>query len=284
MHTFQRIVLCSQLFSFLVLSSCSGKEPHSKSPEAYDLNHPETITFKESLREISGISFPAGQQNFVYAIEDERGKIYTVELSSGKTKSFPFGEKGDYEDLACYKDMIYVLNSKGIIILVKTPGSTTTEFTAIKTFDNLLPEGEYEGMCATKDSLYVLCKNCSVAHEKSNLLIYSFKMDSTGNLLAGANIEPIIHGLKMDDSKKKHKVTPSCLAKNPIDNHWYIISSVNEQLMVFNEHFTLLDNYSLNAAMFRQPEGLAFNKAGDMFISNEENNGPANILVFRRKN
>jgi uncharacterized protein YjiK len=39
----------------------------------------------------------------------------------------------------------------------------------------------------------------------------------------------------------------------------------------------------LNPSLFKQPEGLAFDRRGNMYISNEGAGGDANVLLFNYK-
>ena len=261
------------------LSGCSNGPVES--PDGYSLEAPVKLPLKEALSEISGICFPGTNTNFMYAIEDERGKIYTVDIKTGKSTAHPFGKKDDYEDLACYQQYLYVMNSKGTIHLLSMPSGDTSEFVIKKSFEKVVPPAEYEGMCVANDSLYVLCKEGSLVDARQNLGIYTFKISETGDLIPGTIIQPAIDITKAENEKKKQKVLPSAIAKNPVNKQWYILSGVNKLLMVFNEQFVLVNSYRLAANMFGQPEGLAFNEQGDMFISNEENTSQANILLFK---
>ena len=41
--------------------------------------------------------------------------------------------------------------------------------------------------------------------------------------------------------------------------------------------------YALDPELFKQPEGLAFDRRGNMYISNEGGKGDANVLLFPYK-
>ena len=274
--------VCRLCVVCLIAGFYSCSPVNVESPDGYHLETPVKLPLEQALSEISGICFPGGNSGFLYAIEDERGKIYTVDVTSGEAKTYPFGKKDDYEDLACYKQMLYVLNSKGTIHLLAIPAGDNPAFTITKTFSEIVPAAEYEGMCVANDSLYVLCKESSSVAAKQNLAIYPFKITETGDLIPGTTIQPGIENIKQDKGKgkKKNRILPSAIAKNPVNKQWYIISGVNKLLMVFNEQFVLINSYPLASGMFGQPEGLAFNDRGDMFISNEANGSQANILSF----
>jgi len=45
----------------------------------------------------------------------------------------------------------------------------------------------------------------------------------------------------------------------------------------------LKKTYQLDPILFKQPEGLAFDSKGNMYISNEGHGGNANVLLFNYK-
>jgi hypothetical protein len=265
----------------ILLQGC--KTRNFDSPPGYDFSSPQTIKLKHGLKEISGISFRAGNEQSLSAIEDEHGKIYDVQLPGGEITSYRFGDNGDYEDVVCWKNKIYVLKSNGQLTFFPIPGKDSA-ITNIEKNDTLLPAGEYEGLAINKDTLYVLCKVCVGFDAAESLKIYRIAINENGSLSGAGVIEPKI-AINKKGKEKPEKIHPSCLAKNPADNNWYIISSANRVIMIFDEAFNLLSNYRLDPALFAQPEGLAFKSNGDMYISNEGGDGAANIreFIFRRE-
>jgi uncharacterized protein YjiK len=81
--------------------------------------------------------------------------------------------------------------------------------------------------------------------------------------------------------KGKKNFKPSGLARNPLNNQWYIISSVNKMLLVTDAQWKPLHAYPLNPVLFTQPEGIAFDKSGNLYIANEKGNAATgSILQF----
>jgi len=52
-------------------------------------------------------------------------------------------------------------------------------------------------------------------------------------------------------------------------------------LLVLDEQWKIKESFPLNPSLFKQPEGMAFNARGDLYISNEGGEGTANVLVFK---
>jgi hypothetical protein len=267
-----------KLFIPLIIVVTGCKTRKFDSPPGYDFSAPVTIKLKHGLREISGISFCGEKEQSLSAIEDEHGKLYEVQLPGGEFTSYRFGDNGDYEDLACWKNKIFVLKSNGKLTSFSIPGKESA-VSNIEINDSLLPQGEYEGIALHKDTLYVLCKVCGGFDAAEALRIYRIAISDNGSLSGAGLIEPKI-SIKKEGKEKPERIHPSCLARNPADNNWYIISSANKLIMIFDENFNLINNYRLDPALFAQPEGLAFKTNGDMLISNEGGDGDANIRVF----
>jgi hypothetical protein len=275
------VSIVSLIFLIILLQGCKTRK--FDSPPGYDLASPQTIKLKHGLKEISGICFREGNEQSLSAIEDEHGKLYEVQLPGGEITSYRFGENGDYEDLACWKNKMFVLKSDGKITSFTIPVKDSS-VANVEINDSLLPAGEYEGMALNKDTLYVLCKTCSGFDAAAILRIYRIAVNENGNLSDAGIIEPKI-AINKEGKEKTEKIHPSCLAKNPADNNWYVISSANKLMMLFDENFNLINHYRLEPALFAQPEGLAFRANGEMLVSNEGGDGSANIrqFVFMRK-
>ncbi|MCR6719600.1 MAG: SdiA-regulated domain-containing protein [Chitinophagaceae bacterium] len=85
--------------------------------------------------------------------------------------------------------------------------------------------------------------------------------------------------------KKKMKgkrFQPSALARHPVTGEWFILSSVNKLLVITDENWNVKSAWKLTPSRFRQPEGMAFDKDGNLFISNEGDEVTSgNVLEFK---
>jgi len=255
-----------------------------KTPDAYDLNDPEKFVMPDNLLEISGICFYKGIKDTLYAIQDEDGKVFRVALGTKKSYPVKFSKKGDYEDLAMLNEQVFVLKSDGTIFSFSRAEINKETTDAVSTWQALVPRGEYEGMCAdeTTGKLYVICKSCEPDD--------NYKQVSGFILTTGAQVKNE-GGFRIDVSsiqnltkKLKSGFRPSALARNPVTSEWYILSGSNKLLVVADSAWKVKDVYPLNGNMFNQAEGITFDNAGNLYISNEgddESNG--NVLLFKRK-
>ena len=280
MLTYKKLLAFSILIAIGFIGCNSSKQ--FTGPAGYDINKPEKFIMTSSLKEISGISFLNGKEDTTYAIEDETGKLYYFSMGGDKVNHTKFGKKGDYEDVAVLADKtVAVLKSDGSIILFAANQVGKQDAESVKEYNKILPEGEYEGLYADSNKLIALCKNCPGDKGKKEVSLYTLEQTNSTGLSITNTYKIDITATQPNEGKEKFH--PSCISKNPITNEWYIISSVNKVLVIADQNWQVKQSYTLNPALFKQPEGLTFNKKGDMFISNEGGNGDGNILLFRRQ-
>ena len=238
----------------------------------------------QALHEISGITFIEGKKDTIFAIEDEKGKLFSIALGNEKLSHSKFAKKGDFEDVTVLNNnTVSVLRSDGSLFLFPVAEIGKEKIDSLHEYDNILPEGEYEGLAGEDGKLYALCKNCMADNEKTEVSVYTMSQDSGKILTVSGSFKIDLSSIKQEDikGKGKGKFHPSGLAKNPVTHQWFIISSVNKLLLVLDEQWKVKEYYPLDPSLFKQPEGIAFNNKGDLYISNEGGEGDANILLFR---
>lgn len=272
----RKCVLCC--CAFVLFISC-GENPSYTSPQGYDFSNPEKRILSDNLLEISGITFLPNIQDSILAVNDEEGKIFLVPLKKAKARTFKFSKSGDYEDIAVYQQSIFVLQSNGKIFSFDK--QLSGEKMQSKEWELNLPSGDYESIFADEreDRFYVLCKTCKKIQGDSVLgFSFSFQYDS-----AFTSFEPF--AIRQDTSKfwPKKRFMPSALAKNRMNDEWFIISAANKLLMITDNTWKIKDVYRLDPGVFYHPEGIAFDENSNLYISNEgDESHNANILKFER--
>jgi hypothetical protein len=257
------------------------------SPPGYDLAHPRKFVLGDALREISGITFIHPNDDSLYAIEDEQGKLFYFRPGGANPQYKKFGKHGDYEDVTVLGGsaghFFVVLRSDGS--LYSFPASyIQNDNREVEEYPNILPAGEYEGLFGDDDnSLYALCKDCKEDDQRVEVSAYRLQPNEKGHLKVTSHFKVDVSGINLSKEHRKGKFHPSCLARHPLTRDWYIISSVNKVLLVLDSQWKLKSSYTLKPSLFRQPEGLAFDSKGNMFISNEGGDGNANVLLFKYK-
>ncbi|MCX2574983.1 SdiA-regulated domain-containing protein [Pedobacter sandarakinus] len=286
------------LVSAFVGSSCVN-EKHGNDPAAaeqteqsansetsipYDLSRPEKFNMPQNLFEISGITFYKGDSKTIYAIQDEDGDLFNLALGDKSSKFTKFGGSGDYEDLAIIDDHFIVLKSNGELHTFPMKGIDQPEASNVVKTKDLVPKAEYEGLATDEEAgmVYILDKEVKKGKADGNT-IYAFKFDG-GKFTPGATTTLSFKEIGKLAGESKMKFRPSALTKNPLTGEWYIISSINKLLVVTDADFKIKATAPLKGDNFNQPEGIAFDKAGNLYISNEGGTLAAgNVLKFSLK-
>lgn len=263
------------------IAGCTLKNKDQQSPPAYDLSKPEKFLMPESMLEISGIGFYKGNNDTIYAIHDEEGKIYRLAWGKKKQYHSKFGKQGDYEDVAIVRDRVFVLKSNGIIYEFPFENAVFSKQDDVKEFKDLVPSGEYESLYGDEKSgeLYMLCKDCP--EDKSKKFVTGFVIQMSDTPYKKSSFEINVKDIKHLAGKFKAGFMPSAFTKNPFTNEWYIVSAVNKLLVITDNSWIVKDVYPLNGNIFNHPEGIAFDKEGNLYISNEGDElSLGNILKF----
>jgi uncharacterized protein YjiK len=267
---------------FTVILAC--KDPITyKSPQGYDLNKPVKYFMPDDLREVSGIAFNNGKADTLYGEEDENGHLYYLKLGDKIAKYTAFKDAGDFEDVAICNGQVIMLQSKGVIYTFPFAEVRSSSPAHVKKIENLLPEGEYEGISADDKTglFYILCKHCADDKTSQKTSGYIFKLLADGTVQNAGNFNINVPDIQKLSGEKKVKFRPSALAKNKRTNEWYILSSVNSMLVVADANWRIKEVYSLNRSIFPQPEGIAFDEHNNLYISNEAQEVTSgNVLKF----
>lgn len=256
------------------VTNLSTSTPHNQQQTdiPYKLSVGDKMAMPDDLLEISGIAFVEGQDQEIYAIQDEQGLLFTYNLSTQKLVSTPFGKDGDYEDISISKTHFFILKSNGSIY--SFPIAEKDNIKNVREQKDILPKGEYEGLFVDKatNHAYVLCKECKVDKKQPHTTGYIFKIDSDGRLIPNGEFIVRLDELHKFDPKIKKTFKPSALAKKYDSNEWYLVSSVNRALVVTDENFHVKSVTPLDLKRFPQPEGINFDSKGNLYISSEAGN------------
>ncbi len=296
------ILMYGLFFVFLVSCSYSTRnEKENSDGFPYKLSEPDTIyRLPHSLREISGLAWY--KENKLLCVQDEKASIYVFNTETAQVVAeYEFGEDGDFEGIAVFKDTVYALRSDGTLFIIKNFESKYREIEKVET--RLNKSNNTEGLCFDKHNNVLLISNKNKPGIKENVIegrkaVYSFdrktkKVKKSPEYLIslseiatykerGAIKEfyiKIIKQLNLIDNTIYFQ--PSGIAIPPGDDeNIYILSHVGKLLIVINRENKIQTIHSLNSNLFKQPEGISFDENGILYISNEGNKGTANILKF----
>jgi uncharacterized protein YjiK len=251
--------------------------------DTYYWDQPSTLDLPDPLFEISGITFHQNNPEIIFAIQDEDGEVFKINWQDGLTSQTLFEKQGDYEDISILNDHVYILRSDGTIF--RFPYSDLDYKQTQQTQSiQLLPRGEYEGMFGDSKTglIYVLCKECKKDQDLNHVSGYILSTNEGLQLKDTFSLH--VAQIRDKAAKLKKGFRPSALAKNPITEEWYILSSTNKLLVVADANWKIINTTALDKEVHIQPEGIAFDAEGHLYISNEgKNKRAANIMQFKRK-
>jgi len=295
-------LLVSMIFTSFCNPATEGKNPPAEDKFGYDLAAPSgRYKLPKYLEEISGLSYYG--KGKIACVQDEKAFIYMLNLEKEKiVDKYDFGSDADYEDIAVVGKTAYILRNNGHIYRIKNFNKKDRK---VKKYNTELKEkNDTEGIAfdPTSNALLIACKG-SPSIEKEQLYegykaIYKFDLEEEEliktphflidlerldsymdhNVFSRLSIK-VAKKLRLIESETSFK--PSGIAIHPLEGNIYIISSVGKLLIILNRSGKVQDVKELDPKIFRQPEGICFSPAGDMYISNEGQGGKGYILKFK---
>ncbi len=289
------------LFLNISLSQCKNQVTQ-KLEFPYVISKPdEKYVLQHNLSEVSGLSIISADE--VALIDDEKGSVFYYNLKQSATmREVSFSKDGDYEDLKVTGDTAYVLRSDGTLYELKNLQKGGESIVTTKFNTGLSKENNTEGLAYDdkRGMLLIACKGkpaikSSGEDYKDKKAIYGFNLETkqlsekpiilidevavrkmTYSIRKNA-IDKIIH---FYSKNRQSDFEPSGLAVHPINRDLYVLSSVGKLLVILDPQGKLKHVVKLPPQLFKQPEGIAFDLSGNMYISNEGRKGKGNILKF----
>jgi uncharacterized protein YjiK len=250
------------------------------------------------LTEISGLGLSADGE-LLLAVNDEQGKIFYLSKTSGKVANeFKFDKSGDYEGIEMVGENIFVVKSNGTLYEVKKPGTKKQEVETHKNNLNYDYDVEGLGYDETGNRLLLACKGKAGKGGEfaKKRAIYAFDLKEKQLLkdpvflIDRADIKDWLGKHESSLTKKLAAIfeqsleddafSPSAIAVHPATQEIYILSSVGKILVVLNANGKILHIEPLDPALHRQPEGIAFDRNGTLFISNEGKGKSGKLFRF----
>jgi uncharacterized protein YjiK len=228
------------------------------------------------LTEISGLAFLSDGQ--VACVQDEEGKIFVYNLDSKNiTKEVPFAGEGDYEGIAVVGSTAYVLRSDGMLLEVAGFTGSHPEVTQYRT--PLTARQDVEGLAYDPGNQRLLLTIKGEERAGADYKgVYTFSLSSKRLEAAPVFKIRLDDQVFREETKKKVVIQPSDLSVHPFTGDLYIIDGARPKLLVMDSMGRLKKLYRLSTTDFPQPEGIGFNKEGELFISNEGRGGVGTIL------
>jgi len=262
---------------------------------SYEFNKPDRVLqLDQKLNEISGLCFdPVNNQ--LLTVNDEKGKLYALDISKGEiTETYDIGKKGDYEGLALVDDTVYIVKSNGKITVY-----SIREQSVLSNIENDLKiKNDIEGMCADANGNILLACKARGLSKKDVIPNFIYQVASSNKkgveeylrLDVSASITQLEEvGISSQQFQNiiKHRFTrlyPSGIAINKQQNQLYILSAKNHVIAIVDiKNKNPLAYIALDPKVHAQPEGIAFDTNGSLYISNEAAGGKAVINIYESR-
>lgn len=240
------------------------------------------FTLATELEEISGLTFM--EDGMLGAIQDEDGDLYIIDPASGEVVDVrSFGEAGDYEGIELADSVLYILRSDGRVYSFTSWSAPEFQGEAV---DHSLPgRCDAEGIAhqSSLNRMLIVCKEHAGSEYRGKKAVYAFDR-ATGELTPEPvylidindfeyNVEehPFNEAVRsvLSDRMDMSGFRPSALAVHPQTGDVLMLSTVTKSLLRLDESGEITALWMLPAELFDQPEGLAIDSNGDLYISNE---------------
>ncbi len=290
---------CFVLLAFKHTYSCTDPNTAPQKPNTspiivhdsvpYNLSAPDyTINLvSEDLKEISGLS-PTDSNDVYLGIADEKGEIYFVNTTKGGviTRKILFRTKGDFEGVELAQGDLYAAKSDGKIYQIERwQNPNRMESTEYET--HLDKSDDVEGLCFDSDrnALLLACKGNPENDDSRKIYAFSLKSKKLGETPTYAidptQVEQIIPNGPDD---KPNYFSPSGVAIHPLTKDVYVISTAKKALVVLDyKSGAIKFAQKIDKKIIPQPEGIAFDKSGNLLIGSEGKKGEGMILKFDLK-
>ncbi|NNE70264.1 MAG: hypothetical protein HKN29_07850 [Rhodothermales bacterium] len=230
------------------------------------------------LKEISALAIAANGD--LLTLHDEDGDIYRVNSSNGVVQGRTrLAGSGDFEALAAWDSVVVALRSDGRLYR-SGPGEDTKRY-----------DLDLHGSCDLESAdvrpgsgqLWIGCKEDPGRRLGRTRAFYSVALD---DLLGDErDLEPMLElrletppDPRTEKGQPYGRFKPSALAFLDADR-FLVLSSVYPALFEYRVDGTLLDSWSLPRTDLTQPEGIAVDARGTLYIASEGT--PGVIAVFQ---
>lgn len=320
-----KLFLQSIVVSFAVILGLGNLHSCSAGEEIvlpYDLDMPSNeFALPPILNEASGLSWKL--DGILVANQDEDGLVFSLDVASGDLiGQDTFWKPGDYEGIEIVGDTVWVVKSKGNLyafplhgsgeITDDTPGENNDDSPAEITDDTskAFPTQVYKTSLKKVDNIETLAydesRNCLWLVGKGNCypdqgIIEGYKAwafdlgsrtlspEPLRVLLDPEDVKETTRGTEesqKDRSKQlKKSACPSGLAIHPSTREWYLLSSEQGSITVWDSSGAFLQRELFDKSLLPKAEGICFSPSGTLYIASEASKkNSAKVVTYSYQN
>ena len=274
------------------------------SPLEYNISDPGfSTTLPRELKEISGMVM--FDEEHLLAIQDEEGILFKISVQDGEIAgTIQFADEGDFEGVTLAGNTVFILRSDGTIFELNQLDFNKAK-ASVKSFKIELDSiNNPEGICFDEknNSLLIACKDRAFLVGEDSMIhraVYRFDLNnrklkaapayviSLQQIRAFLDIAPKdddgIEDLRklFEDEPDELFIYPSDIAIHPNSGDLYISSARTINcLLVLSPDGKLKSVVKISKDLMEQPEGICFNKKGDMFLSSEGKADDERLFIY----
>ncbi len=255
------------------------------------------VDLPAELHEVSGLT--EIDANTVACLQDEAATLYLVNIVDGQVRArHSFGPPGDMEGLTRVGHDLFALRSDGLVYRIAQRGD---QYVSVDSFNLMLVHRNIEGLgydpmddrvlVAPKDNL----KGGPDLRDKREVFAFdptTYALQhqpalsfSVNQILRSAKAQGVAIPMRTTDNGKQVpmiKFRMSSIAVQPGTGHYFILSAVDQTLLVLDRNGGYVALYLLDQALLPKPEGITFLPEGDMLISTEGKKGTPRMVRYAK--
>jgi hypothetical protein len=246
----------------------------------YEHSNPSIVYLPETLEEISGIIYYPKDSSII-CINDNEGVLYKFPLyTRASLQKWPFSNGEDFEEIVLHDSTFFAVQGNGNITkLIATANGFVQSIYKSQTNIKLR---EFEAVVydTVNHLLLLICKDCE---DDSTNITSVWGYDTGKDSMLSKPVFTIDHNsIEQVLGQAIEKFKPSAAAVHPVTGDYYLVSAINDLLVVTDRSGKVKAASVIDKVLFKQPEGLSFKPNGDMLISNEfADLGRATILLYK---
>lgn len=255
----------------------AGAAPGASVLGRYDFQQPaRRFDLPGRLDEISGLALSSSGR--LLGHDDERARIHEIDGLTGEVgKSFDLGSgevQDDFEGIARIGERLFLVSSRGFLYEFRE-GADGADVPYRVTNTRLGRDCEVEGLDydPVGDALVFACKEASQGRDF--VVLHRLAVDPAAERPPPILVpRPDIDVVGLDA-----RFQPSAVLTTP-EGNFLLLSATTESILEIDRDGEVLAGASLGVDAHPQPEGLAMDAQGTLYIADEENDEDARITAY----